>query len=419
MKVTRSTTHCRPAEDATHVLHWVPPYMARDRRGRWELQAAADYEAAAEPSANSLDAPRDADPGELAVWAARQLGYRVELELAWAEFAAVTPVPPFLHGGREPVFHVRGAHYTSPEVLQASADGADWADHADPTVIDWPARQAAAAIRFTVVNGRPASPFTTAWHRHGRNELGRWGENLAADAIVLARYAGLRWLLMVERGDGYGWALPGGMTEPGETGPEAAIRELAEETSLAQPLAACKALPARHVPDPRESGEAWAVTIPVLIDLGTVDKLPAVTGGDDAARADWVTARDYASLEQSLELDHNGGKVFAAHAAMLRELVDGPVYSACEALFARPGTVTTLDGDHREMTVTAGDGSGRRFDLVQDNSAWGRTYRLYPEGGDSCLAGISTGPDYRGLPGALALALLGAVPAQDRAPAAR
>jgi ADP-ribose pyrophosphatase len=421
MKFTRSTADARPAEDVTHVLHWVPPYMDRDRRGRWELQALADYEDAATSSAGSLGAPRSADPGELTVWAARQLGYRVELELAWAEFAAVTPGPPFLHDGREPVFHVRGAHYTSPEVLRASASGADWADPADPAAIDWPARQAAAAIPFAVVNGRPVSPFGTAWHRHGRNELGRWGENLAADAIVVATYAGFRWLLMVQRGDGYGWAAPGGMIEPGESGPEAAVRELAEETSLAQPLSAGKALAARHVPDPRESGEAWAVTIPVLIDLGMVDGLPAVAGADDAARADWVIARDYATLEQGLDLDHSGGKVFAAHTGMLRELLDGPAYSACETLFARLSSVVTLDGTDREMVITAGDGSGRRFDLVQHNETWGRFYRLFPEGECGSVAVISPGEDPAAgggcFPGDITQMLASAVPAEDLAPA--
>src|SRR6185437_1391331 len=146
------------------------------------------------------------------------------------------------------------------------------------------------------------------------------------------------------------------------TGPETAVRELAEETGLAQPLPACRPLPARHVPDPRESAEAWAVTIPVLIDLEMVDGLPAVAGGDDAARAGWVIARDYATLEQGLALDHRGGKVFAAHTAMLSELLDGPAYSACEALFARLSAVVTLDGSDREMVIIAGDGSGRRFD---------------------------------------------------------
>jgi ADP-ribose pyrophosphatase YjhB (NUDIX family) len=413
MQVTRSTTGSTPAEDVTHVLHWVPPYMARDRRGRWELQALADYEAAATASAGSIDAPRGVDPGELAAWAATQVGYRVDIDLAWAEFAAVTARPPFLQGAREPVFYVRAADYTSPEVLQASAGGADWADPADPALIDWPARQAAAAIWFDVADGYPVSPFGTARVLRGRNELGRWGEGLAADAIVLSTYAGFRWLLMIWRADGYGCAVPGGMTEPGETGPEAAVRELAEETGLAQPLSACQPLPARHVPDPRESGQAWIVTIPVLIDLGMVDRLPAVAGGDDAARAEWVVARDYAALEQSLELDHNGAKVFAAHTQMLRELLDGPAYSACEALFAS-GAPITLDGANREMTVTAGDGSGL-FTLAQHNTPpWGRCYRLFPEGTDRGIAVISPGDITTAVgvrPSDVTRALLGAAPA--------
>jgi ADP-ribose pyrophosphatase YjhB (NUDIX family) len=431
MKVTRSTTaDGRPGEDATHVLHWLPPYLASDRRGRWELQTAGDYQAGAPALGESLDAPRDADAGTLAAWAAGQLGYRVDLELAWATFAAVTPTPPFLHGGKEPVWYARAAHYTSPDVLQAYADGGpgdgDWADPPDPAMIDWPFRQAAAAIWFNVTAaGRPVSPFGPARVRHGRNELGRWGENLAADAVVTATYAGIRWLLMVERCDGYGWAVPGGGLEAGETGTEAAIRELAEETGLAVTgPSACRPLRARYVPDPRESGEAWAVTIPVLIDLGTVGALPAVTGGDDAARAEWVAARDYACVEAALALDHAGGRVFAAHVPMLRDLVDGPAYTACEQLFARrPDAVRDLPGGSlRKITIAVGS-NGELIDLIQDSTPWGRTYRLHPEDGEPCLAEIRPGNavvaagDDGACPSGLTTMLLDAAPAQDFAAA--
>ncbi|WP_442931002.1 NUDIX domain-containing protein [Micromonospora sp. NBC_00389] len=41
---------------------------------------------------------------------------------------------------------------------------------------------------------------------------------------------GGRWIVMIERRDGGGWALPGGHIEPGETVADAAARALTEET---------------------------------------------------------------------------------------------------------------------------------------------------------------------------------------------
>ena len=134
--------------------------------------------------------------------------------------------------GRTPVNAVT---YTHPSVLEGIRAGADWADPVtDPRQIDWAARQARAAIPFAVVDGRPANPVEATGIRHGRNELGRWGEARWPTRWSPPRplQAVVRCLLMVERGDGYGWAVPGGDVEAGETGPQAAVRELAEETGL-------------------------------------------------------------------------------------------------------------------------------------------------------------------------------------------
>ena len=218
---------------------------------------------------------------------------------------------------------------THPDVLtRGVAEG--WADpEDDPTRIDWPARQAAAAIPFTVAGGRPVNPCASTGMRRGRNQLGRWGENLMADALVTvtSRYLQSRYLLMAERGDGYGWAVPGGAIEPGETGLQAAIRELAEETALPVTPELCRTMPPRYVPDPRASDEAWAVTIPVHIDLGRRDLvtygLPHIAGGDDARRAEWVFAPTYAVLVSQLERRHAGGRLFPAHEAMLAEFLAG------------------------------------------------------------------------------------------------
>ncbi|WP_028569159.1 NUDIX domain-containing protein [Salinispora tropica] len=217
--------------------------------------------------------------------------------------------------------------YTDPSVLAGIAAGASWADpEMDPTRIDWTARRAAAAIPFPLVDGRPVNPAAPTGIRYGRNELGHWGEALAADAIVTASDPdGWRWLLLIERGDGHGWALPGGHVDPGEDPTHAAFRELAEETGLvADPTDPwVKTLPARYVPDPRASDEAWMVTVPVRVDLGRGwTALPDVNGRDDARRAVWVPAVDYPCVVRHLAAAY-GGEVFAAHRELLAELFAG------------------------------------------------------------------------------------------------
>ena len=220
--------------------------------------------------------------------------------------------------------------FTHPDVLTVGITEG-WAEpETDPARIDWDARLAAAAIPFQVTEGRPVNPCASTGIRHGRNELGLWDENLMADALVTVTCAHYRYLLMVERADGRGWAVPGGAVEPGETGVQAAVRELAEETGLVVPPEACQADGPLYVPDLRASDEAWAVTVPVRVDLGRLEGLSFVTGGDDARRAEWVRARTYEDLVAILA-DVYGGQVFAAHTDMLRRFL-GPDQATLAAL---------------------------------------------------------------------------------------
>ncbi|MBM0275809.1 NUDIX domain-containing protein [Micromonospora tarensis] len=216
--------------------------------------------------------------------------------------------------------------FTHPSVLAGIAAGAGWADPTmNPADIDWTARRAAAAIPFPLVDGRPVNPYAPTGIRYGRNELGHWGEALAADAIVTASDSdGGRWLLLIERDDNHGWALPGGHVDPGEDSTAAAFRELAEETGLiADPTDPwVTTLPARYVPDPRASDEAWMVTVPVRIDLGHGWRvLPDVTGSDDARRAAWLPATDYTALALHLDIAY-GGRVFPAHRELLADVLN-------------------------------------------------------------------------------------------------
>ncbi|WP_018352198.1 NUDIX domain-containing protein [Longispora albida] len=202
--------------------------------------------------------------------------------------------------------------YTHPDVFTTGVEQG-WAEReTNPAAIDWPARQAVAAIPFEVVDGRPVNPCASTGIRYGRNNLGLWGENLMADALVTARYDGGLYVLMVERADGHGWAVPGGAVDPGETGLDGAIRELEEETGLTVDPLLWTVSEARYVPDPRGSDEAWAVTVAASAFLGTVLNLPAVRGCDDARRAEWVRADSRAALEEDLA-QRFGGQIFAAH----------------------------------------------------------------------------------------------------------
>jgi 8-oxo-dGTP pyrophosphatase MutT (NUDIX family) len=215
-----------------------------------------------------------------------------------------------------------GRIYTHPDVLTVGiAQG--WADpETDPTRIDWPARQARALLPFEVEDGRPVNPVEPDHPvQRGRNELGLWGENPMADALACATYLGHRYVAMVEREDGHGWAIPGGSIKDGEDPTTAVLRELREETGLRVTPDLLVSLRILYVPDPRGSREAWAVTGLATFDMGNVDELPAPTGADDTLQAAWVRADSYDTLVGELAAI-DGGHVFAAHRDMLADALN-------------------------------------------------------------------------------------------------
>ncbi|MFI6603829.1 NUDIX domain-containing protein [Nonomuraea sp. NPDC050536] len=213
--------------------------------------------------------------------------------------------------------------YTHPDVFDRGVREG-WAEpETDPARIDWDARQAAAAIPFQVVDGRPVNPCHDTGITHGRNELGHWGEQLCADAVVIGiAHDGTRRLVMVERADGHGWALPGGYVDAGEEPVRAAVRELAEETGLELDGAVWQALQPRYVSDPRASNESWMVTVPVVTTIRAAPgaDLPRPVGADDARRAAWVQVDTYAKLVSALQTTYRG-HVFAAHQHLLQDLL--------------------------------------------------------------------------------------------------
>lgn len=216
--------------------------------------------------------------------------------------------------------------WTHPDVyLRGIHEG--WAEpYDDPAdVPDWPQRQAKALVPFEVVDGRPVNPAAPTGIRRGRGELGHWGPKAAADAIVTVKvrrwwsfWLPVRHVLLIERGDGHGWAVPGGCVDPGETTRQTCVRELAEEAGLWLPLTDWRSLGARVMPDPRGTDESWMESEPFAVDLGVVRRLPEVCGADDAKRAAWVPARSYRWLRVWLRLRFRG-RVFAAHRGLLAE----------------------------------------------------------------------------------------------------
>lgn len=194
----------------------------------------------------------------------------------------------------------------------------------DPTRIDWAERRRLAKMPFMLVDGRPVNPWGSNL-KYGRGELGHWAERANADAFVFVTVAGQRYLLMGERDDDHGWAIPGGGLDDGEGRIAGALRELGEETglhvdvtTLTVPLQVGSF---RHVADPRESREAWMVTAPVIIDLGPVDELPVLTCTSDLKRAEWIPA---GTPEQArAAIAGLGGTVFPAHEQMLTTAIVG------------------------------------------------------------------------------------------------
>ena len=115
---------------------------------------------------------------------------------------------------------------------------------------------------------------------------------LTTDALVFAKEKNTTFVLLIERGSEpfkNKWALPGGFIEMDETLEDACKRELAEETGLiVDKMTQFKTYDAIDR-DPRHR------TISTIY-FAELDKKQQVTGGDDAARADWFPISDLPEL---------------------------------------------------------------------------------------------------------------------------
>lgn len=127
---------------------------------------------------------------------------------------------------------------------------------------------------------------------------------VTADAVVV--HSGHVLLVKRKAQPGRGlWALPGGFVQPDETVREAAIRELREETRLKLPVPVLKgSLRGEAVFDhPERSQRGRTITHAFHFDFPT-GELPAVRGGDDAARARWVPIAEAQRMRDQLFEDH-------------------------------------------------------------------------------------------------------------------
>ncbi|MFJ4343630.1 MULTISPECIES: NUDIX domain-containing protein [unclassified Streptomyces] len=207
------------------------------------------------------------------------------------------------------------ADATPPELLPAALalQVPDWAEAAatPADVQDWAARQAAALVPFELdAQGWPLNPQGRTGST-GRN-LGRWGENAAADPIVVAGTGPDRRVLLITRDDVHEEAIPGGMVDPGETAPETLARELREETNVDLSDHHPVILGRGVVDDWRNTDRAWVAS---TVALYLLPAPVAAVAGDDAADAGWWPFASLGQLEAALA--EAGRTLYAGHRPLL------------------------------------------------------------------------------------------------------
>lgn len=229
---------------------------------------------------------------------------------------AGVPVPASLRPWSVPWPSYSPVDVTPPELRRAGLPASVAEGWAEPyltpeDVPDWRARQSAALVPFALDGWRwPLNP-TGRTGRTGRN-LGKWGENAAADPIVVAGNSLNRAVLLIRRGDIGAWAIPGGMVEHGETAPAAMVRELREETGVDLSDLTPTVIHRGYVDDWRNTDHAWVCTTTALYQLPDV---VAAEGADDAVAAAWWPFTDLDALTTALTA--TGGQLYAAHVPLL------------------------------------------------------------------------------------------------------
>ncbi len=152
---------------------------------------------------------------------------------------------------------------------------------------------------------------------------------VTADVALFTIRDGALEVLLVERGgEPYlgAWALPGGFVRPDEDLEAAAVRELAEETGLAEGPWHLEQLGAYGAPgrDPR-------MRVVTIAYWAVCADLPDVRGGGDAAAAGFVRVEDIEGGAARLAFDH--GRIVRDAAERLRS---GMEHTALAAGFCPP-----------------------------------------------------------------------------------
>ena len=125
---------------------------------------------------------------------------------------------------------------------------------------------------------------------------------VSVDVVVFTRREGRLMVVLVERGnEPYrgSWALPGGFVEVDEDLPEAAVRELAEETGIELSSSQLSQLGAYGKPgrDPR-------MRVVSIVYNAFVDDLADPVGGSDAASSRLVPVDEALGGDVELAFDH-------------------------------------------------------------------------------------------------------------------
>ena len=132
---------------------------------------------------------------------------------------------------------------------------------------------------------------------------------VTADCVVITREAEPK-VLLIQRGDQPfkgGWAFPGGFMNMDETTEQCAIRELEEETGLKVSKVYQIGAYSKVDRDPRGR------TITVAY-LAIIDEPVAVTGQDDAAKAEWWPLSDLPHLAfDHYDIMQDAVKVYNRH----------------------------------------------------------------------------------------------------------
>jgi len=194
--------------------------------------------------------------------------------------------------------------------------------------------------------GRPLNPHGRTGLQ-GRGILGRWGPNHAADPVVT------RWqrdekgdkvvnalsgnpvleFVCIERGDGGGWAIPGGMVDPGEKvsttlkrefmeeamdSTQASSEENAENSALVETFFSGGGTQVYkgYVDDPRNTDNSWMETVVMNFhdDSGLSVGNLKLKAGDDARNLKWMAIESNLTLYAShKEFIHKVAELLKAH----------------------------------------------------------------------------------------------------------